>query len=287
MTLIRRKIEVEFRIDEGTFENSDSNTVLVKDLRVQANISNTDGPAMGQAQLRIFGLPPQILNTMQGLNRAAQVVRNNKVFIYAGEEGEVLPIIFQGTISLAQIDLANPPDSSLTVNAFGGYFEAIKTADSTSYPGTASVVQIMSDFAYRMGLDFDGPNGVTGSLSTPNFSGTLRDQAQSCADAAKIAWTIEDGKLVIWNRKTGRDGRIFLISPETGLIGYPSYSTGQFQTLAVTSLFNAQLRIGKKAQVESSLKVANGLWGIYNLSHSIESETPNGKWFTQFNGSPY
>ena len=287
MTLIRRRIDVEFQLNAESFENTDSNTVRVEGLRVQANITNTDGPALGNAQIRIFGLQPSIINQIQGLNRAAQAVRKNKVIIYAGDDVAGMPIVFKGTISLAQADMTNPPDISLTVVAYAGYFEALKTAASTSYPGSADAPIIMSDFAARMGLGFEGPNGVSVILPTPHYHGSLRDQAQSCADAAKIAWTIEEEKLVIWDRKVGRGGAIPLISPETGLVGYPSYSSGQFEGLAVTSIFNSLLRIGKKARIESALKVANGTWGIYNLMHSIESETPNGKWFTQFNGSPF
>lgn len=286
MTLIRRRIDVEFHLNDDNFEDTDFDTVRVEGLRVQANIVSTDGPSIGEATFRIFGLPPTILSKMNGLNRAAQAVRKNGVIIYAGDEVSGMPIVFKGTISLAQIDMANPPDVSLTVVAYAGYFESLKTAASTSYPGSADAAVIMSDFAARMGFGFER-NGVSVILSRPHYSGSLREQAQSCADAAKIAWTVEEDKLVIWDRKVGRGGSIPLISPDSGLVGYPSYSTGQFQGLAVTSIFNPLLRIGKKVRVESALKVANGTWGVYNLAHSIESEIPNGKWFTQFNGSPF
>lgn len=286
MTLAKRQIDVEFILNEGTFENTEFNTVMVKGLRVQANIVNTDGPAMGNAQLRIFGLPPSLLNQISGLNQAAQAVRNNKIIVCAGDEVSGMPIVFQGTISLAQVDMANAPDSSLTVCAFAGYFEKMKTAPATSYPGSADAAVIMSDFAVRMGFGFEA-NDVSVMLSTPYFSGTLLDQAESCAQAANIAWTIENNTLAIWDRARGRGGAIPLISPDTGLVGYPGYSSGQFQGLAVTTIFNPLLRVGKPVKIESSLRVANGTWTVFDIAHALESETPGGKWFSQFNASPF
>ena len=290
MTLKKRTIDVEFQLGAGAFgEHGIDNTVRATGLRVQVNISKTDGPAMGEAQLRIFGLPPGVLNQMHGLNRAAQAIRKNRIIIYAGDDdapGAALPVVFAGTISLAQIDLTSAPDSSLTVVAFAGAFEAMRTATATSFPGGADAVDIMRDFAARMGFGFE-PNGVSVILSTPYFSGTLRDQAESCARQANIGWTIENDTLAIWDKRLGRTGPIPLISPETGLVGFPSYSSGQFEGLAVTTVFNPLLRIAKPVQIESSLKVANAIWYVYNLTHSLESETPGGKWFTQFNASPF
>ena len=204
MTLIRRRIDVEFQLNEDNFDNTKFDTVRVEGLRVQANIFNTDGPSIGEATLRIFGLPPKILNKMQGLNQAAQAVRNNTVIIYAGDDVAGMPIVFHGTIDRAQIDMANPPDVSLTVHAFSTYFKLLQATAATSYPGSADAAVIMSDFAARMRLGFES-NSVSVILSTPYFSGTLRNQAESCATAANIGWTIEGETLAIWDR-VGLDG---------------------------------------------------------------------------------
>lgn len=287
MSLLTRKIDVEFQLGVGDFGDSGFDTVKVSGLRVQANIVNTDGAAMGNAQLRIFGLPPSLLNQLAGLNQAAQAIRNNTIIVTAGDDVSGMPVVFRGTISLAQLDLTNAPDSSLTVCAFAGLFDALQTAKPSSYPGSADAAIIMSDLAVKMGLGFEGPNGVSVILSTPYFSGTLRDQAESCARAANIGWTIEGQTLAIWPRDGSRGGAIPLISPETGLVGFPAYSSGTFQGLAVTTIFNSLLRVGKPVQIESSLKVANGTWHVFDIAHALESETPSGKWFTQFNASPF
>lgn len=289
MTFLQRKIDVQFQLGTGAFgEGGTDNTATVRGLRIQANITNTDGATKGNAQLRIYGLPPSLLNELSGLNQAAQAMRKNKVTVSAGDDVNGMATVFHGEISLAQVDLTNTPDSSLTVVAFAGLFAALKTAAPSSYPASADAAVIMADLAAKMGLGFEN-GGVSVILSTQYLWGTLYEQADTCARAANISWTVDIDKevLAIWPRDGARNGAIPLISPETGLVGFPSYSSGMFQGLAVTTVFNPLLRVGKPVQIESSLKVANGTWTVFDITHSLESETPGGKWYTQFNASPF
>ena len=81
---------------------------------------------------------------------------------------------------------------------------------------------------------------------------------------------------------------------DTGMVGYPSYSSGTFQGLAVTTIFNPLLRIAGLVEIQSGLSLASGadmnwssgIWNVFDICHVLESETPGGKWFTQFNAFP-
>jgi hypothetical protein len=79
-------------------------------------------------------------------------------------------------------------------------------------------------------------------------------------------------------------GTVPLISPATGLVGYPTYSD---MGITIKTLFNPFIRLAQLVTVESSLAFANGSWGAYYVRHELESQTPNGKWFTHFTGAPY
>lgn len=289
MTLLKRKIDVEFQLGTGTFGESGFTTVKVRGLRVQVNIRNTSGAALGDLQMRIYGLPPSLLNQLAGLNTADQYLKKNTIIVTAGDDAIGMSTAFMGQITLAQIDLSNSPDSSLTIVAIAGHFGSMQTASPSSYPGATDAAVIMSDLATKMGYDFDGPNGVSVILSKPYLPGTWKEQADRCARAANIGWIIDEKEntLAIWPRDGHRGGAIPLISPDTGLVGYPSYSSGQFQILEVTTIFNPLVRIAGLVQIESGLQVANGKWSVYDITHALESETPGGKWFTQFNASPF
>jgi hypothetical protein len=177
------------------------------------------------------------------------------------------------------------PDVALLVIAQAGALEAVKPASPTSYPGAADASAILESLASRMNMRFEGP-GVPIMLSTPYLTGSLRDQVKSVAEAANLDWVIDDGVLVACTRTGFRAGAIPLVSVETGLIGYPRY-TNSVLGVNVTTLFNPLLRIMARVEVQSRLRVACGVWRIFNLKHELESEVPGGKWFTHFDCSVF
>jgi len=90
---------------------------------------------------------------------------------------------------------------------------------------------------------------------------------------------IEVGTLYIWPRGQARGQQVPLLSPRTGLIGYPTYTATGIVGLC---RYNPNVGFGGKIKVESSLTPACGEWVITKLSHTLESEIPGGLWQTQF-----
>jgi hypothetical protein len=120
-------------------------------------------------------------------------------------------------------------------------------------------------------------------LSNPYFHGTAWEQAKACAKAANISFSVEMGKLVIWPRNSFRkEAGPVKVSPETGMIGYPAFGGNG---IVVATLFNPDVRLGGQIDVTSDLTPACGIWNIYGIVHSLESETPEGQWFTQLSCS--
>ncbi len=96
---------------------------------------------------------------------------------------------------------------------------------------------------------------------------------------ANIEWNgIENNILSIWPRGGYRAGQIPIISPDTGMVGYPSFTQSG---VVVKTLFNSAIRFGQLVSVQSSLQGATGQYRVQKLAHDIESEMPGGKWFTQ------
>lgn len=286
MSFVQRKITLTFKLGTGNFGNTGFNTVTVSGLRVQASIANAGGASMGQAHVRVYGL------TLSLMNQLSQVVRTssgnnefrwNQMLIEAGDNQSGMSSIFQGQIMLTPIDLNGAPDVAFTIVAVAGAFESVKSASPSSYPGSADAAIILQNLATQNGYAFEN-NGVSVMLATPYFSGSPLQQMQECAQAANINMVIDDGTLAIWPKGGSRGGSVPLVSSATGMYGYPCNNG---LGVMVKTIFNPQLQIGRTVQVQSILPFANGQFTMFDVAHELESETPNGQWFTQFHGSPF
>lgn len=291
MTLKRRIVSCTFTLGQGAFGESGTDTVTVKGLRTLLTVDKVFGPGMGTLNMRIHGMTPDQMNQISALNQAAETIKRNIITVLAGNEGETLSTVFQGQITVAQQNLNSQPDTSMLVVAMAGGLEAVAIAKPNSYTGGVDAASVMQDLARQANLQFEN-GGVNVQLSKPYYPGSPRDQMRACAEEGNFNWTIDDGgntsngqnTLAIWPRNGARLGQIPLISKETGMIGYPDYSTS-LTGLSISTVFNPFIRIGGQVKIESDLQVANGIWTTYEISHHLESETPNGQWMTRFGAS--
>lgn len=284
MTFARKRIDVTISLGTGQFGDTGANTVTLTGLRIRAEIQQFGGDAMPQVQLLIYGLPASMINqltTIGPINSA--VMYKNSVLIAVGDDGSALTTIYNGTIWQSWGDFNQLPDSALNIAAVGGLAASLKPVGATSFAGSADVGTIMQQLAFLAEVDFVN-NGVSVQLSNPYFPGTALAQIRECAQAANINYTIDKGVLQIWPKGGSRNGSIPIISPETGMVGYPAFSSNG---LMLTTMFNPSVVIGGVIQVQSSLTAATGKWIVTQVSHSLESEMPGGQWFTHILGVPF
>lgn len=284
MVFTQKQIDLTISLGTGQFGDTGANTVTVTGLRIKAEIQQFGGDAMPQVQLLVYGLPPEMINqltTIGPINSA--VLYHNSVLIAAGDSGTALTTIYNGTIWQAWGDYNQLPDTALNIAAVGGLAASLKPIGASSYPGSADVGTIMQTLAEMAGLNFVN-NGVSVQLSNPYFPGTALSQIRECAQAANINFTVDNGALQIWPKGAARNATIPLISPDTGMVGYPTFSSNG---LMLTTTFNPAVVIGGVIQVQSSITPACGRWIATQISHSLESETPGGQWFTHILGVPF
>ncbi|MDE1947542.1 MAG: hypothetical protein KGL43_02780 [Burkholderiales bacterium] len=291
MTFITRAIELSFTLghdasgNAASFNASGANVVTLTGHRVQVSVSETTGPGMGEARIRVYGLVPSILNRLSSLNSATATAAPNRVVVKAGDNGHALAIVFDGQINLAQADMSQQPTTTLNIMAFGGLLNAVQPIPPSSYPGAADAAIILQNLASQMGLAFEN-SGASKMLATPYFWGDAKKQAMDCARAAGFEIVIDRNTLAIWPKGQARGLAVPLISPDTGMVGYPTYSSmSDGGGITVKTLFNPQIRAGGAVQVKSALPVANGRWLVFHVGHELEAEVPGGQWFTHFTGS--
>ena len=276
MAFTRKKIELTFQLNDGkSFAGTSSNVVTLSGLRVSATVVKSGGAGMTVAQLRVLGMSPSLMQQLSTYGAPIDFATQATVQVSAGDDATGMSIVSVGNITSAIADFEQAPEVSFTIAAHTGLIDAIKTAKPTSINGGADAAQIMSRLAQTMGYQFEN-NGVSVQLSCPYFAGTARMQAQECAEAGDFNWIIDNSTLAIWPKNGVRKGTLVVVSPQTGMVGFPKFMN---QGVVVKTLYNPDIRYGSVIKVESSLQSACGLWGVTQMVYELESETPGGAWF--------
>lgn len=261
---------IELSITQGT------DTHVYSGYRVQVQVQEFGGDTSAQGQVRIWGLP---LATMSALSACRadhpQAVGTNSIAIAAGGATR-LSRIFLGTILWAWTEV-DQPEASFVIQTTAGAHEAVKPAPPTSLPGAVSVASLMQSFAQKMGYAFRN-NGVTGVLRNPYLSGTIWHQARLVARQANIHYAVSNDVFSIWPMGGDSGTAPITLSPGGGLIGYPRFTRNRMD---IRALFQPTMHYGDPFSVQGSeLPGANGNWTSYTVAHELESQTPNGAWFT-------
>lgn len=269
MSFTRKRINVTFEMD-----GVPAKTLTGK--RVSARIVNAGSPSMGTADVAIYGMTLSDMNALSTIGTQLNQIGKNSISIYAGDSDQNMSLVFKGTIYMAWMDGQAQPEVPFRVNAYGGLYEAVAKADPTSIQGSADVAQAIQQIAQQAGLQFEN-NGVNVKVSNPYLPGTAREQIMNIARAAGIEWTIDNGTVAIWKTGQSRQGRNVDLSPETGLVGYPSFNQS---AIVARSYFNQNIVFGGQVTLKSQIQPANGTWNVISIVHEIEAEMPDGAWFT-------
>lgn len=282
MAYAKRRIDVIVQLGKGDFGEGGFNEVTLKGLRVSAEIIKSGVPEQNEGHIRIYGMMPDLMNKLSSLGRQSEYYqRFNQVTIMAGDEGGAMSRVYMGIIVKGWTVYDGMPEVFFGIYAQTAMISAVKPVPASSYPGSADAVVIMQTLAKTMGKSFENNGVPTTMLANPYFPGTALMQTESCARAANIGWMIDDTTLAIWPMFGMRKGDAAEISPKTGMVLYPGYTdTG----VRITTEYNPGIKFGGQIKVESDVQPANGLWVVNKLSHTLESETPNGAWFTTLEG---
>ena len=290
-SLVKRRIEVSFRLGTGSYGDTGSNTVTLNgQLRASASIQHTGGVGMSQLDLSVYGMTQDLMNQLSTLGRPIYTTTNrNTVTVSAGDDVGGMAVAFTGNVLQAWADGAGAPKIAFRVTAQAGGFDQARPLQPTSFKGSADVATLVSSIATQLGRNLQN-SGVTAQISNPYYTGSGRDQILAiCRDAnCECVFEGETGAgeqasatggatVAIWPKGASRVGTATVVSPDTGLVGYPSWTANG---IVLTTLYNPTITYGAPLSVQSSIQNACGTWTVYKVGHELESETPDGKWFT-------
>jgi hypothetical protein len=262
------------------------NTITLQGLRASVHIENAGGAMMGTLRAQIFGVTAADMNTLTSTLWDALVVTPsgssfafNKIQVFA-IDGTQETLVYNGDVLNCWGVYTGMPNTYLYLEAQIGYSALVQPASPLSIASDTTVATVMHQIATSMGYQFEN-NGVDQIVPRGTYFGnTLMEQARTLMQAYKF-WMYLDSTspntLAIAPYGKARNTAIPLISPQTGLEGYPVFnSTGvNFETL-----FNPAITFGGAIQMQSAIPKANGTWVVVSMSHELSSQTPGGPWRT-------
>lgn len=285
MSFLKRAIDVTIKLKNGFFKEG-GDTFTVTNHRVACSINSPGGESQGNAHVVIWGLSQDLMNQLTAIGVTNSQNLGNQLIVAAGtidKDGKRdMAIAYTGTISASWADYTNQPDAMLQVVAWGALMQAITPVGASSYEGSTAVESIMFDLAQDAGLTLDN-HGVSAQIDNCYLSGSTLDKIQALSRAANIKYDIDEtnNRLLIMPIDGNIIGDQPLISPSTGMVGYPAFTQSG---IVIKSLYNRHITNNTKIQLESSIPAANGEFTAFDVTHTLESENPsgNGAWFTDF-----
>jgi len=309
----QKLLRVKFTLSNGaTFPaglpGDPPNQLTLTGLKTTAVINSAGFPAFPTCDIKIYGMAQSDMNTISALAFEVTGVSPNTVQIDASSDGGVsFSTVHAGQIVFANIAY-NPPEAYLQVSGQMGFFNQLNPATPTSYTESVAVATVMSTIAAKMNLGFEN-NGVTTQTGRPvYYPGVLTEQLRDVAAHYGVDAYMESsatGKPVVPGSKVNslqtlaicpkgapRGTPAFNLSPQSGLVGYPTTDSRGY--IRATALYNPNFRFGGPLTISGSDVVidlnlntsktlnsrANGSWMIGQMVHRLDAVKFDGAWFT-------
>lgn len=274
-----KTVRITIQLRKGEFDNG-GNTVIIEGLPVSVTVTKQGGEAKNKASVTVDNLKLETATQLTTLAFKRLETYNNVIQIDAGSQGAELSTIFIGEITSA-VPVMSDSKLSLKIEALAGYYPALIPSTPTSVQENTTVEKLMKQFADEAGYSFEN-KGITASIENSVFIGSPVEKAKTLARQADVDLLIDDNKFTIQPFEAPKDGQIPLLSKNTGLIGYPSFSN---EGINCKSVFNDKLKVGSYFKLESILPHASGEWQITKVEHRLEAYTPNsGTWESDVTG---
>lgn len=276
----KKALRFVITLGTGKFGSSDNDTITLQGFRATADIDKAGGMMMGTLRAKIYGVAQADMNSVTTLQWKPGTLIPNTVEVYA-IDGAAETQVFAGNIVNAWADYQGMPDVFLHIQAQSAFFNTLKAVPPRSFKGRVDVATVMGQIARDLGYTFEN-NGVTTQLVDVYLPNTGMEQAKDLARAAGCDLYLDDKILAITPPNVPRKVIIPLISPASGLVGYPTFDgVGvNFQTL-----FNPAITFGGSIKLETDVQQAAGEWVVTSVGHRLESEKPGGAWFSNVRGN--
>lgn len=271
-----KTIRTTITLGKGTFGGG-GNSKIIEGLATDVDITKPGLPEKNSASVSIANISLADMEQMTFLAFQPLQSLKNLITIEAGEQGKTLATVFKGEITSAYADYGSVPDVEFKIEALSGGYAAQIGAKPISVKGNAKAADLIKQFAKEIGYTFKN-EGVAASVRNAVFNGSPIEKARSVADEVGAELLIDDDSMILMPYDKPRSGGAVLLTPETGLIGYPSFTS---DGISFSCFFNPNLKQGGQVKIESIVPRASGDWKITKLSHRLTAyRTGGGSWYS-------
>lgn len=277
----KKQLRFVITLGTGKFGSSNNDQITLQGFRAIADIDKAGGMMMGTLKAKVYGVKQDDMNSITTLQWKPGTLIPNTVEVFA-IDGPAETLVFAGNIVNAWADYQSMPDVFLHIQAQAAFFNQLKAVPPRSFKGPIDVSSVMAQIARDLGYTFEN-NGVTTQLVDLYLANTGLEQAKELAKAANIGLYIDDKVMAITpSPYVPRKTVVPVISPATGLMGYPTFDGVGVNFQA---LFNPSVTFGGTIKLETDVKQAAGEWIVTSVAHRLESEKPGGAWFSTIRGN--
>lgn len=235
-------------------------------LHISFTVEKADTETPNTSDISLWNLSPEHLAI---LNQKDCVVT-----LRAGYD-KLMTLIFVGTVTFLSTEL-DGADRETSMELADGGIELRDTYVSMSYSGAINSKKIIEDIAVQMGVTvtfsynatfYDFPNGFS-------VIGTGRVALDKACSSSGLTWQIQNGVLQVKNARDTMTREVYLLSPDSGLLGIPKKVTfgadssgGEDQSgWEVEYLLNGAIGIGDYVRLESN--TVKGYFRVYSIEMS-------------------
>lgn len=246
-------------------------------LAVSTVITYGNGAISPTAQITVYGLPIETMNKFFRVQWNTMKALLNTVKVEIGNQGEELQEVYSGNITFATINADGAPNLSLVITSQMAVVDRMTYVEPffLDKGESSDVYEVFRFFAADIGyeLEYFAEKRI---ITDASLNGSSIEKIEQLAKWCDLDLYIEQKSITICEKGADRPLKIAIISPNTGLQGYPSPDQRGVSFLCE---YNPLIRFGGVVRIENSLiNVANTDWRVYGLISTLETNIPQGKW---------
>lgn len=279
-----KRLQFMLVLDSDTFDTKDGdkkNTVVLEGYRASVTIDIAGLKLINSNMAcRIWGVPKALMDKIDTMGNRTQVggVKPMAVKVAADDGTGQFVDVFVGSVIHAAPDYNAAPNVPIEIHANAAWGYLWDAPAARSFRGEVDVAEAIAALAAQMKFAFEN-HGVNTKLCDQYVSGSTMNQIQTLAHAAGIVCMINNRKVTIWPSDKSNGKPVFVMSPQTGLIGYPRW---ELSGVTVTHQFNSNILPGLEIQLETGIEAQRGRWFAHlPIRHMLDAEMPGGKWHTE------
>lgn len=254
-------------------------TYTFQDHRMRIMVRQS-GQQFGNAKVEVFGVPLASMNQIARLWGEALTPQGTDTLTINVWNGMSFVPFFQGVIAWSAVDASGMPNVKLSIEANSAFGLMITPASPYANAGPVLLKDVLTTLGTLGGFTIDY------STSAPNYSltdvrlvGTPMEQLAAVMNYfPDLTWTTVLQRVKVRQKDAPYSSEAINIAPETGLVGYPVYSTSGLQ---FDTLFNPLIYPGAALNIKTQFDfVTRTTWIAAVLAHELDVNVPGGKWMT-------